>query len=117
MGQDRGGFYSYDAAENLLGLGIRSAERIEPAWQDLQVGDAVLLAPQVPLDVVVADRDRALVLRTPDDGGPGAPYDFTWAFVLQRHRTARRASSCASGTRTGQAGRASSWSRCRWSAS
>ncbi|GAA3810284.1 SRPBCC family protein [Cellulomonas soli] len=83
MGQDRGGFYSYDAAENLLGLGIRSAERIEPAWQDLQVGDAVLLAPQVPLDVVVADRDRALVLRTPDDGGPGAPYDFTWAFVLQ----------------------------------
>ncbi|WP_448631015.1 SRPBCC family protein [Cellulomonas soli] len=83
LGQDRGGFYSYDAVENLLGLDIHSADRIDPAWQDLTVGDEVLLAPGVPLTVAVAERDRALVLRTPAGGGPGAPYDFTWAFVLQ----------------------------------
>lgn len=83
LGQDRGGFYSYDALENVLGLGIHSADRIEPAWQDLAVGDEVLLAPGAPLQVAVADPGRALVLRSPQGGGPGAPYDFTWAFVLQ----------------------------------
>lgn len=83
MGQDRGGFYSYDAAENLLGLDIHSADRVEPGWQDLAVGDSVLLAPPVPLEVAVLDEPRAMVLRSPDGGGPGAPYDFTWAFVLR----------------------------------
>ena len=85
LGWGRGGFYSYDALENLIGLGIHSAERVEPQWQDLAVGDQVHLAPQVGLDVRVLEPGRALVLAgTAPQGGPAAvPYDFTWAFVLR----------------------------------
>lgn len=41
LGADRGGFYSYDWLENLFGLGIRSADHVVDAWQDLHVGDVV----------------------------------------------------------------------------
>lgn len=35
MGQGRGGLYSYDALENLVGCDIHSADRIVPEWQDV----------------------------------------------------------------------------------
>ena len=38
LGQGRGGFYSYDALENLVGCDIHSADRIVPAWQGVAVG-------------------------------------------------------------------------------
>jgi hypothetical protein len=87
LGQGRGGFYSYDALENLSGCDIHSADRILPQWQDVAVGDPVHLAPAMALEVAVAQKDRALVLR----GAAGfteapPPYDFTWAFVLRRGR-------------------------------
>jgi hypothetical protein len=83
IGQGRGGFYSYDALENLIGCDIHSADRIVPEWQCLKVGDEVRLAPKVPLAVAVVQPGHALVLR----GGVGMgtappPYDFTWAFVI-----------------------------------
>ena len=43
MGQGRGGLYSYDWLENLIGCDIHSVDWIVPAFQDLQVGDAVRL--------------------------------------------------------------------------
>jgi hypothetical protein len=87
LGQARGGFYSYDWLENLAGCQIRSAERIVDEWQHVEVGDELRLHPQVPLRVAVVEPPHALVVQ----GGPaeaaqppadGAPYDFTWAFVL-----------------------------------
>ena len=63
LGQDRGGFYSFDVLENLVGLDITSADRIEERWQDLAEGDVVRLAPQAELRVAVLDAPRALVLR------------------------------------------------------
>jgi hypothetical protein len=83
LGQGRGGFYSYDGLENLAGCDIHSALQINPAWQRLDVGDTVRLAPEFALEVAVAEPPRTLVLR----GGmlPGtnvAPYDFTWTFDL-----------------------------------
>ena len=41
VGQDRGGFYSYAWLENLFGLHIRNADRINPQWQTLVAGDSV----------------------------------------------------------------------------
>jgi hypothetical protein len=83
LGQGRGGFYSYDSLENLVGCDIHSALQINPDWQRLDVGDAVRLAPEFALTVAVAKPPRTLVLQ----GGvlPGttvAPYDFTWTFDL-----------------------------------
>jgi hypothetical protein len=84
LGQGRGGFYSYDILENLVGCGIHSADRVVPEWQTLKVGDQVKLHPEVPLEVAVVEPGRALVLRggVPMGNAP-PPYDFTWAFVLQ----------------------------------
>jgi hypothetical protein len=84
MGQGRGGFYSYDFLENLLGLDIHSADRIHPEWQDIQAGDPFYLAPAASSDLEVANVDKgsALVLRVPP-GSPPGPFDFIWAFVLR----------------------------------
>jgi hypothetical protein len=84
LGQGRGGFYSYDALENLVGCDIHSADRIVPQWQDLKVGDQVKLHPEVGLDVATVEPGRALVLRggVPMGAAP-PPYDFTWAFILR----------------------------------
>jgi hypothetical protein len=84
LGQGRGGFYSYDFLENLVGCDIRSADRIVPEWQDVEVGDEVRFAPAVGLAVASLEQGRSLVLRggVPIGNTP-APYDSTWAFVLR----------------------------------
>ena len=46
IGQDRGGMYSYDWLENVIGLGIRSADRVHERWQHLAVGDRIVLVPR-----------------------------------------------------------------------
>src|SRR6478672_6897855 len=43
LGQGRGGFYSYDWLEQMVGAGIRSADYIVPELQQLAVGDTVPL--------------------------------------------------------------------------
>jgi hypothetical protein len=84
LGQGRGGFYSYDVLENLVGCDIHSADQIVPEWQAITVGGQVKLHPEVGLDVAMVEPGRALVLRggVPMGAAP-PPYDFTWAFVLQ----------------------------------
>ncbi len=41
LGQDRGGFYSYDWLERLVGDRIRNADRIHAEWQHIAAGDLV----------------------------------------------------------------------------
>jgi hypothetical protein len=62
LGQGRGGFYSYDRIENLLGCDIHSADVVLPGHQDVRVGDQIRLAPQMPLAAAVVDPGTALVL-------------------------------------------------------
>ncbi len=92
LGQGRGGFYSYDFVENLVGCDIHSADRIIHEWQDIAVGDEVRLYPEGPLEVAALEPGRSLVLRggVPMGKTP-PPYDFTWAFVVreQPERTTR----------------------------
>jgi hypothetical protein len=84
LGQGRGGFYSYDFLENLVGCDIHGADRIVPEWQSINVGGEVNLYPGVGLLVAHAEPGRALVLRGAVPlGRTPPPYDFTWAFVLR----------------------------------
>jgi hypothetical protein len=84
LGQARGGFYSYDALENLVGCDIHSADRIVSAWQDVTVGAQVRLAPEVAMTVATVEPGRSLVLRGGFPlGRTPAPFDSTWAFVLR----------------------------------
>ncbi|MBY9076846.1 hypothetical protein K1X13_18605 [Nocardioides sp. WL0053] len=65
LGQGRGGMYSYDWLENLVGLHMHSADRIHPELQDLAVGDVVRLVPagtDPPLRFVVARLEAPHVL-------------------------------------------------------
>ncbi len=84
IGQGRGGLYSYDWLENLVGCNIHSASAILPEHQDLKVGDQIRLGPEgYPFFVVIAiDPGRALILRAgrPDDNPNNIA---TWVFTLQ----------------------------------
>ena len=59
LGQGRGGFYTYDFLENLVGCDIHSAGRIVQEWQDIAVGAEVKLHPKVPLEVAALELDWA----------------------------------------------------------
>jgi hypothetical protein len=84
LGQGRGGFYSYDFVENLVGCDIHSADRIVSEWQDIGVGDQVRFAPGIGLAVALLEQGRSLVLRGGVPIGNAAPpYDSTWAFTLR----------------------------------
>jgi len=94
LGQDRGGFYTYDWLENLFHLDIHSADEIRPEWQDPREGeDAIALDPDGVMKMTFARvlPGRAFVLRS---GAPGEPpqepgsffkgeIEITWAFVLE----------------------------------
>lgn len=79
MGQGRGGLYSYERLENLVGCGMRNADRILPEHQHLKAGDKVRLSQDdgTPYFVVQAiEPDRAIIL-----GGDDPP--TTWGFILE----------------------------------
>jgi hypothetical protein len=84
LGQARGGFYSYDFLENLVGCDIHSARRIVEQWQNPAAGDLVNLAPEVALTVASVNPGSALVLRggVPALVAKRSPYEFTWSFIL-----------------------------------
>lgn len=85
IGAGRGGFYSADWFETkILGCPITNAERIEPALQNLKLGDVIRLCPEgsgPPIVYAVRrlDADRALVLGVREGQGWG----HTWAFILR----------------------------------
>jgi hypothetical protein len=84
LGQGRGGFYSYDRLENLLGCDLHSSDVVLPQWQSIGIGDEVRLAPEMPLTVATADPGHALVLTGGIMMGTvPSPWTFGWAFVLR----------------------------------
>ncbi|HEY5275879.1 MAG TPA: SRPBCC family protein [Coriobacteriia bacterium] len=76
MGSGRGGAYTYDWIENLLGLDMHSADTIVPELQQLEVGD-VLRGPKQGsgMRVEILEPDRVLATRS-EDG------TWAWTFVL-----------------------------------
>ncbi len=89
MGQGRGGLYSYDWLENLVGCQMHSADHIVAEWQPVAPGDEFRLHPDIALQVAAAAPPEALVVRggiglsgRTSDSDPGTPYDFTWSFVV-----------------------------------
>jgi len=69
LGEGRGGLYTYEALERLVGLGMESADAIVPELQDLAVGDLVRLAPiggadGLSMTVRALEAPTRLVLRT-----------------------------------------------------
>jgi hypothetical protein len=63
IGQDRGGFYSYEWLENFAGCQMRNADRIHPEWQQRQIGDTVFLHPAGGMEVTLFEPGRAIGLK------------------------------------------------------
>lgn len=79
MGQGRGGLYSYEKLENLVGCDMHNADRIIPEHQHLKVGDKVRLVPEGrdPYFLVSAIESGRVIILGGDDPAT------TWAFVLE----------------------------------
>ncbi|MEQ6900968.1 hypothetical protein [Nocardioides sp. YIM 152588] len=85
VGQGRGGFYTYEALENLVGCRIENTAEVLPEHQHPAVGDEIRLHPSTPaLRVAVADPPYALVLvGSPAEVGDGRSWGrSTWQFVI-----------------------------------
>jgi hypothetical protein len=60
IGQDRGGFYSYEWLENLAGCRMENAEAIHPEWQHREPGEVLFMHPSGGLPVTLFEPGRAL---------------------------------------------------------
>jgi hypothetical protein len=71
----RGGAYTYDWIENLLGLDMHSVDRVLPEFQNPQIGDTIGYGPnRMRLERV--QPERVLAWRS-EDG------NWVWSFVLR----------------------------------
>jgi len=76
MGSGRGGAYTYDWIENLLGLNMHSADKILPQYQDITMGDELPMGSGRPgMTVEVLDPPRILAVRLADQ-------NWVWIFAL-----------------------------------
>ncbi len=76
IGSGRGGTYSYDWIENLLGLNMHSANEILPRFQHIAVGDELPMGSGRPgMTVEVLDPPRTLAVRVADQ-------NWVWIFAL-----------------------------------
>jgi len=85
VGQGRGGFYTYQTLENMVGCKIVNTTEILPEHQHPAVGDDVLLHPTAPpLRIAIADPPNALVLfGSPTDIAAEESWGMsTWQFVV-----------------------------------
>lgn len=78
-GQGRGGWYSYDWLENVLGFDIHTADRILPEYQKLAIGDEMFMADGFcPMNLTEIEPNRWLVWQAKDETG-NKP---VWTFIL-----------------------------------
>jgi hypothetical protein len=71
----RGGAYTYDWIENLLGLDMHSADRVLPEFQAPEVGDTVSYGPN-RMRIERVEPERVLAWRSADG-------NWVWTFVLE----------------------------------
>lgn len=90
LGQNRAGFYSYTALENLVGCEMPDVRHLDPALQEWKLGDKLWMYPPDELggmghaSLLLYEPGRALVFgtHTPLDA-PGSAPTGAWAFVVE----------------------------------
>lgn len=90
IGEDRGGFYSYDLLERAVGADVHNTDVIHPEWQRLEVGDTIWLArhygPAARQVVAAVQPASHLVLVSATDYRRlqrGQRAAGAWAFILR----------------------------------
>lgn len=65
LGLDRGGFFSYELLENMLGWRVKNVEQLIPDLEPLQIDDGVILVPgEASIWLSLLEKDRHLCFRT-----------------------------------------------------
>jgi len=85
LGQGRGGWYSYERLENLIGCDMRNADQIISEYQDIKIGDIVRMGPNdgyPTFDVIAIEPNQALVLRGILPGEQTTPTTWVYSFFL-----------------------------------
>jgi hypothetical protein len=86
IGQGRGGFYTYQTLENMVGCRITNTTEILPDHQHPAVGEGIYLHPDVPpLRMEIVDPPNTLVLfgSPAEIGGEESSGVSTWQFVVK----------------------------------
>jgi hypothetical protein len=78
----RGGAYTYDWIENLLGLDMHSADRVLAEFQHPEVGDTIRLGANV-MRLARVEPEHVLAWRAQDGS-------WVWTFVLESHGATTR---------------------------
>ncbi|MFZ5818550.1 MAG: hypothetical protein ACOYYJ_01505 [Chloroflexota bacterium] len=78
FGQGRGGWYSYDWLENLLGFDIHTADQILPDYQDPQLGDPICMAANTCISQIsILEPYQWFGWQATDESG-----EAVWTFVF-----------------------------------
>ncbi len=98
IGQGRGGFYSYEFLENLIGCKMCNANEIIPELQILKVGDSIPMHPTMgsPYKVATINPVHSLVLLIREDTKTGKTFELSdklpetyqnmsWLFFIEEH--------------------------------
>lgn len=98
LGQNKGGFYSYQWLENLAGCDVQNADRVHPEWQTLKHGDPFNLhRAGAPFSVVAVESGHYFLVHgyvdvrtgqvhpSPPAQGPLPPHhiNLTWLFLVE----------------------------------
>lgn len=75
MGQGRGGFYSYEALENISGLNIYNADEVLPEYQDPKIGDDIPFGQGQGFPLVICEPGQAMAIENWFDLDANAVFD------------------------------------------
>jgi hypothetical protein len=75
IGQGRGGFYSYEALENLAGLNIYNSDEIIPEFQNPKIGDVIPFGTNDAYPLVICEQGKAMAIGLGYDMDKNIPLD------------------------------------------
>jgi hypothetical protein len=71
----RGGAYTYDWIENLLGLNMHSADQVMPEFQHPEIGNGFCFGTN-RMSYTIVEPERVLAIRSADG-------NWVWTFILE----------------------------------
>ena len=94
IGKDKGGFYSYELLENVIGLEIYNTDKILEEFQHPKTGDMVPFGPKSAYPLVICDEGKAMVIEScedlgakkvynPDHGHPENYMHLSWLWFIE----------------------------------
>ncbi len=94
LGQGRGGFYTYEALENMMGLNIYNSDEILSEFQNPDIGDVIPFGPGQAYPLVICNQGEAMLIENWYDLGAKKIYDpnvsspknylhLTWLWLVE----------------------------------